>query len=154
MDTDLAAICGLYCGTCPSYLAPRTGDTAQLQEWAASMGLSEEDAQCDGCFSDHVARPCRECVHGFRACTNQHGATRCYECGEFPRERLLRFRDAHIVDGVSHHASIIDDLCFMRDNGVERWLEHQCERAKCPVCGTVQYWFKKYCSACGAPLRQ
>jgi len=154
MDTDLVAICGLYCGTCPSYLATRKGDTAQLRLWAASMSLTEEDVQCGGCLSSHVAKPCRECVHGFRACAAAHSVTWCFECEEFPCDRLFRFRDAHVVDGVSHHASVIEDLSFMRENGVQAWLDRQEERSKCPECGTAHYWFARFCSNCGAQLRK
>ncbi len=151
-DPALAAICGIYCGTCPSYLAPRREDAAQVRVVAERHGISAEEVTCDGCLSERVMKPCRECRHGFRSCTAAHAITRCYECAEFPCDRLKRFMDAHVVDGISHHRDIIEDLEYSRTHGVAALLRHQAERARCSTCGHTDYWFTRTCTKCGASL--
>jgi hypothetical protein len=152
-DTKIVGICGLYCGTCPSYLAPRLGDLDPIRKRAGEWGLSEEEVTCDGCLSEHVARPCQTCSHGFRQCASEHSVTWCFECGEFPCDRLYSFRDAHVVDGISHHENVIRDLEYMRTHGTAGWLATQSERAKCQTCGATNYWFTRSCAGCGATIR-
>lgn len=56
-NTDLVAVCGLYCGACGIYRATQTNDTAKLEEFR--KGLSEktgkqftmDDILCDGCLT-------------------------------------------------------------------------------------------------------
>ena len=55
-DEKCAAICGLFCGTCPSY-----------------------PDECQGCLSDKLRGDCVECSMGFRACAEEHGVVRCNE---------------------------------------------------------------------------
>ncbi len=152
-DRSLIGICGLYCGTCPSYLAPRQNDLEPIRARAVEWGLSEEEVTCDGCLSERVAKPCRGCVPGFRECAREHSVTWCFECGEFPCERNWRFRDAHVVDGISHHEHVIDDLEHMRTHGIESWLATQRERAKCATCGRTNYWCVSTCAGCGTKIR-
>lgn len=152
-DAGIVGICGLYCGTCPSYLAPRLGDVDPIRERAVEWGLSEEEVTCDGCLSQHVAKPCQACVPGFRQCARKHSVTWCFECSEFPCERLYRFRDAHVVDGISHHAHVIHDLEYMRIHGVENWLVIHRQRQQCTTCGEINYWFSQTCRGCGAKIQ-
>ena len=84
----LVGICGLFCGDCPYYLAGRLGDEEQLAALSRKTGLPIEDIQCDGCLSERVFEDCRTCKHGFRTCAVQHEVTWCFQCGEFPCNRL------------------------------------------------------------------
>ena len=152
-DANVVGICGLYCGTCPSYLAPRLGDPDRIRERAVEWGLPEDDVKCDGCLSERVAKPCQTCVPGFRQCAGEHSVTWCFECDQFPCDRLHRFRDAHVVDGISHHENVIDDLEYMRVNGIDSWLATQRDLAKCRTCGATNYWFTWTCAGCGTKLR-
>lgn len=152
-DARVVGICGLYCGTCPSYLAPRRGDLEPLRERAVDWGLAVEEVTCDGCMSELVAKPCRTCVPGFRQCAREHSVTWCFECGEFPCDRLDRFRGAHVVDGVSHHEHVIDDLEYMKTHGIDSWLANQRQSARCGTCGTTNYWHARTCAGCGTKIR-
>lgn len=123
---ETAAICGLFCGTCPSY--PET---------------------CEGCLSDRVAPGCDACGEGFRDCASLHEVTRCYECKDFPCARLETFRQKHIVNGICHHAHIIDDLTSMREIGVGAWVSHQINEHTCKSCGQIIPWYERVCPKCG-----
>lgn len=120
-----AAICGLYCGTCPSY-----------------------EIECEGCLSDRVAPGCDVCGNGFRACAESHDVIRCYECTEFPCERLEEFSKRHIVNGICHHEHVIEDLQYMKEHGVETWVTQQKESHTCKNCGEMILWFEENCNNC------
>ena len=151
-ELPLAGICGIYCGTCPSYLAPRSGDVEQVHAVSERHGIDPVQVVCDGCLSAHVMEPCRVCRHGFRTCAADHHVTWCFECTEFPCERLLGFRDVHVKNGISHHEHVVENLTYMKLHGVGPWLDVQAERARCDVCGTANYWFSRTCAVCCAPL--
>ena len=125
LSTDTAGICGLFCGTCAFF-----------------------GTECDGCLSDRVAPFCADCRHGFRTCSAAHGITRCHECGEFPCARLEEFSKIHIEHGVCHHTHVIDDLRFMRERGVEAWVEKQTQEHTCPKCGKLIIWYAQKCPDC------
>lgn len=150
----LTGICGLYCGDCPYYLAPRQDDQAQLAALSRAGGLPAEELICDGCLSDRVAPECRACKHGFRACAAGHGVTWCFECHEFPCARLEEFSREHVVNGVCHHARVIADLAYLREHGPAAWVATQEKRSDCPSCGRRGYWFSTKCAACGAKIRE
>jgi hypothetical protein len=147
----LVGICGIYCGSCPKYLAPREGDQAMVERICRESGLGTEEIRCDGCLSDRVFPSCRDCKPGFRRCATEHGVTWCFECSDFPCRRLEEFREVHIVNGISHHRFLNEELSFMRDHGVEEWLEIQDAKSRCSFCGARVYWSSRTCRNCGSP---
>jgi hypothetical protein len=149
---DLVGICGIYCGTCPKYLAQRDRDTVYLEETARQTGLRPEEIRCDGCLSADVFPSCRDCRHGFRRCAAEHRVTWCFQCPEFPCPRLKNFLPIHVVDGVSHHAGLVEELKYLRARGIEEWLEKQDRSGRCPQCGKVLYWYARECPACRSPI--
>ena len=115
--TEIAGICGLFCGTCPSY-----------------------PEKCEGCLSGRVADHCVECRPGFRACAKEKGVTWCFECGDFPCPRLEAFIPVHVENGVVHHENVITDLQLMREVGVQQWVDKQAKDNTCPDCGKLILW--------------
>ena len=122
---EIAAICGLFCGTCSYY-----------------------PDLCKGCLSDSVAPGCDTCGNGFRECAAEHGIIRCFECGEFPCSRLEIFSKQHIVNGICHHEHVIADLQRMGDIGVEAFVEEQVQSHTCSCCGQIIPWFETVCPKC------
>jgi len=152
-ELKVVGICGIYCGTCPSYLAPRIGDAQQIKVVAERHGIMEEEVACDGCLSNKVMKTCRICLPGFRGCSAEHGVTWCFECAEFPCDRLARFRGAHMKDGISHHEHVIEDLTAMKERGIREWVKSQQEEAQCSQCGATNYWFARLCRQCSSTIR-
>jgi hypothetical protein len=144
----LIGICGLYCGTCPCYLAYREKDSEQLKQISRETGIPVEQVRCDGCLSDRVMPHCRECRHGFRQCSRDKQVSWCFQCPDFPCERLKMFTDSHIVNGISHHAHVIDDLRYMQEQGTDLWVQVQEKAGACPQCGKRLYWFTMECPGC------
>ena len=149
----LVGICGLYCATCPNYLACRENDVEQLERISQKYGIPAEEIRCDGCLSDRVMPFCKECQHGFRQCTSQHKVTWCFECSDFPCQRLKDFTDIHIVNGISHHAKVIDDLQYMKEHGLEQWVKEQEKAGCCSQCRKRLYWFTRVCPDCHTRIR-
>jgi hypothetical protein len=145
---ELVGICGIYCGTCPKYLAPRDADRQYLEKVSQEAGISIGEVRCDGCLSDKVFPSCRDCRHGFRRCAGEHKVTWCFQCREFPCSRLRSFLPIHAVNGVSHHAGLIEELEYLKRHGVERWVEKQDQSGRCPNCGKALYWYARECPAC------
>ena len=119
-DRVTAGICGLFCGTCPSY-----------------------PEECHGCLSDKLRGECVVCVHGFRSCAKQKQVTYCWQCADFPCERLDDFSRKHIVNGICHHEKVIDELKDMSAIGVDKWVKKQTEQNTCPDCGELMIWYEK-----------
>ena len=126
LSNEIAGICGLFCGTCQMF-----------------------PEHCDGCLSDRVFSYCVQCSHGFRDCAKEHQVTWCWQCSAFPCERLEEFSKEHIVNGICHHAHVIEDLQYMKDHGVEAWVRQQEQTHRCPTCGTLMLWFESACQKCG-----
>lgn len=120
-----AAICGLYCGNCPSY-----------------------GNGCGGCLSSEVAEECHNCFNGFRACAAERGITRCSECCDMPCERLENFSKQHVVNGIVHHEHVIRNLIEMRDEGIEKFLRRMDDETRCPNCSKRIIWYDKTCPSC------
>lgn len=151
--TNLAGIYGLYCGTCPNYLAYQEDDQVQLQKISQATGLPVEKIRCDGCLSDILMPHCIECRHGFRKCSAEKKVTWCFQCPEFPCQRLSNFKNVHIVDGISHHEHVIDELQYMKGHGIEEWAQKQDKAGRCPQCGKMLYWFARECPGCHTKIR-
>ena len=150
---NMVGICGLYCGTCPMYLAYRENDVKQMEQVSQASGIPLEKIRCDGCHSDNLYPSCVDCRHGFRTCAVEKKVTWCFECDDFPCQRLRDFTKVHIVDGIPHHAHVIDDLQYMKEHGVEQWVKEQEKAGRCPQCGRRLYWFVRECPGCHTKVR-
>lgn len=124
-DEQCAAICGLFCGACPAF-----------------------PEECHGCMSDYVRDVCQECKNGFRDCIKLHNVNRCYECSQFPCDRLNTFSQGPIINGICNHANVIPDSRRMKEIGPIRWIEEQIVRHTCPKCGKLITWFDMASHSC------
>lgn len=125
-DEACASICGLFCGACPSF-----------------------PEECHGCLSSFVREGCKGCErHGFLACATAHGVTRCFQCGEFPCDKLREFSTKPVLHGVCSHAKVIPDSLRMREVGIPQWLEEKVAEYTCPQCGKALTWFERDAHLC------
>ena len=150
---QLLGICGLYCGTCPKYLAYHDQDKEELQKISQMDGVPIEEIRCDGCLSDHVYGRCIDCRHGFRRCAEEKKVNWCFQCSDFPCKRLENFSTIHVVSGICHHKKVIENLQFIKDHGIEKWVEQQDKEGTCPNCGKMLYWYSLKCPRCHAVVR-
>ena len=149
---NLVAVCGLYCGACPMYLATQSKDEekqkALLKQFSnGPMKLKMEDILCDGCIGNgRVASFCRDCA--MRKCpTDKQGVTRCSDCKDFPCSRITDFNN----DGMPHHAEVLNNIRQIKEMGIQKWAKYDEERWKCPKCNSPMSWYDSKCSQCGEP---
>lgn len=97
-NEECASICGLFCGACPAF-----------------------PDECHECFSDFVRDACKNCAdHKFFECATKHNITRCYECDEFPCNKLKVFSTKPIINGICNHENVIKDSLRMKEVGVHQ----------------------------------
>jgi len=133
MSAELIAPCGMNCALCSRY-----------QDWVQNRWTL---TPCRGCRNDDkkcwaLKRYCRHLREG--------DCSYCFECGEFPCERLQRL-DRRFRK--QYYLSVIDTLLRIRDVGVERFLEAQREQWRCPQCGGVLCVQTGTCTVCGGAGR-
>lgn len=139
MNEDLIAPCGMNCGVCVSYLAM----TIDLNK----KGFRR--TYCAGCMPRG-----KHCVFMRKHCNLVgKGLVRfCYECQDFPCRRLKildkRYR-------TKYHLNMIENLNFIKEHGIGRFLEKEAAKWRCPDCGGVICCHNGLCLNCSLDkLRQ
>jgi hypothetical protein len=128
MDPSLIAPCGMNCALCSKYLA-----------WLANP---ESPAACEGCRASD-----RRCSILKKACRRlrNHEVEFCYQCEEFPCERLERLDRRYRT---RYGMSLVNNLRRIRANGLEWFLEEQERRWRCTRCGGIVCVHTGRCSSC------
>ena len=128
--------CGIYCGACEIMHAETEEDEARvLKLWEGTLNAGPGQMHCSGCKSDNLFFNCAQCV--MRPCAINRGVEFCIECEEYPCGYYEAGKQA--VDQVpylQHMKAIIGNQRYIKDHGVERWLEDQKNKWQCPQCGT------------------
>jgi hypothetical protein len=129
----LIAACGMNCGICIGYL--------------------REKKPCGGCFKkDDLNKPnvCRSCAIVNCAFLTKTESGFCYDCEKFPCSRLKQLDKRYRT---KYSMSMIDNLIFIRMNGMEKFLENEQKRWTCAVCGSGISVHRDYCLNCKTELR-
>ena len=122
MKEDLIAPCGMNCSLCVSY---------QFGEKNLNK-LGFHRSYCPGCIPRG-----KNCTHMAYHCDLiGEGKIRfCYMCERYPCQRL---KDLDKRYRTKYHMSMIENLDYIKANGMEDFLEKQEAKWKCPTCdGTV-----------------
>jgi hypothetical protein len=139
MDEALIAPCGMNCGICSGYLALTRDVKSKGIRMPYCAGCRPRDKKCA-----FLKKRCDLLLNG--------RVTYCYECGDFPCESLVhldkRYRSYFRM-------SMIENLEFIREHGIDRLLEREERSWKCPACGGVVCCHNGICFDCGLDeLRQ
>jgi len=117
---EIIAVCGLDCGPCDIRRAPDDPEAAQrIVAWFEKEGWLKEDEgiaevvgrgmYCKGCRGDRAVHWSPDCWI-LKCCVDEKGHTFCYECSEFPCERLSeRARES------DHYGQALDRLKQMKE---------------------------------------
>jgi hypothetical protein len=128
----LVAPCGMNCALCAGYLA--------LKSNLKSKGIRM--VNCPGCRPRN-----KKCafLKGHCSKLSKGEVTFCFECTIFPCDRLrtidkrYRFR---------YRMSMIENLNFIKENGVEKFLDNQERTWKCQNCGELISCHNGLCFNC------
>jgi hypothetical protein len=132
--------CGLYCPGCGVFQATIEGP-----------GLSAGDGsvmRCLGCNSEVLTKWCANCE--LKDCARDLGFRYCGECGKFPCEKFVRFRDDREYPYHQDTPAMMERLSVV---GLEAWCAEQDARWNCPSCGARFDWFATACPKCGGPVQ-
>ena len=93
-ENQMIAVCGLVCDKCDIFQA--TNDPKMAQEIAGwfkkerNEDVKLEDIRCLGCKGNRAKHWSPDCWI-LQCCVDQKGLEYCYQCGEFPCERLSQW---------------------------------------------------------------
>jgi hypothetical protein len=119
MDSDLIAPCGMNCSLCIAY---------QFKEKDFNK-KGFHRSYCQGCIPRG-----KNCTHmGDRCETLGKGMIRfCFECGAYPCQRLKSLDKRYRT---KYHMSMIENLDFIRNHGLEEFQKKESATWSCPECG-------------------
>ena len=136
MDTELIAPCGMNCGICSGYLA--------FKHDVKSKGIGMP--YCTGC------RPRdKKCAFLKKRCSLllEGRVQYCYECQDFPCKGLQQIDKRYRSQ---FRMSMIDNLEYIKKNGISKFMTVQEEKWKCPECGGLICCHNGICFNCGIDL--
>jgi hypothetical protein len=139
MDKELIAPCGMNCGVCISYLA--------MKNDINTRGFKR--TYCPGC------RPRgKHCTFMKDQCdlVGKGLVQFCYECDKFPCKRLKNLDKRYRT---KYHLSMIENLEYIKENGMEQFLEKEEAKWRCGECGGMICCHNGLCLECNVEtLRQ
>lgn len=138
---ELAAPCGLYCGSCEIYRACKDDDFETLAGFGKELNMPLDEVVCDGCRTEKTMFWCPDCE--IKGCCEERGVSFCFECRDFPCIALVEFQEQ-----APHHSECIGNLEMMADVGIQSWLEEQDERWRCSLCKTKISYYTERCPNC------
>jgi hypothetical protein len=132
MEDIMIAPCGMNCAICAGFLA--------LKHDLKKKGFQKSN--CAGCLPRG-----KNCAFMKKQCSRLgNGQVRfCYECPDFPCRRLktleMRYRDRY-------HMSMIENLNFIKNQGISSFLGKETKKWRCLACGAVICCHNGLCLNC------
>lgn len=129
---EMLAPCGMNCALCASYLALKNN----LKEKGIKMPY------CSGCRPRN-----KKCAFLKKSCRllMDNKIDYCYRCSEFPCSRLKaidkRYREFFRM-------SMIDNLNYIKEKGISRFLLSEKKKWQCPQCGELICCHNGLCFKC------
>ena len=129
IDPTLIAPCGMNCAICVSF-------------FGYTISGRKRKLKCVGCRTRN-----KNCAFIIKRCDklSNNEITFCFECNDFPCENLKkldkRYRERFDM-------SMIENQKFIKNNGMENFLEQQEKKYKCPDCGGLINVHTKKCYNC------
>ncbi|MFX1309966.1 MAG: DUF3795 domain-containing protein [Promethearchaeota archaeon] len=133
VDNNLAAPCGIYCGTYRQYLLLK-------------KDLLDERGYKAGCKGCRIRN--KKCAFIRRDCPalRRNELEYCFECDKFPCQKLQKldslYQERYSVD-------MINNLKKNEEIGVENWLKEQIELYTCSKCNGEICVHDAECFDCG-----
>jgi len=129
---NLIAPCGMNCGIC--------------------IGHLREKKPCAGCFKmddENQPKYCRSCAIVNCEYLAKTSSGFCYDCKKYPCARLIRLDKRYRL---KYRMSMIENLEFIRDMGMEKFLIREEKRWTCGNCGKGLSAHRNFCIYCKTEL--
>ena len=133
MREEMVAPCGMNCSVCSSYLS--------MENDLKRKGVMR--TYCAGCLPRG-----KNCAFMKKRCELLGtGVVRyCYECPEFPCRILVHLDKRYRTH---YHMSMIENLEYIKEHGIDRFLKKEEEKWRCSECGGVICCHNGICYSCG-----
>ena len=128
VNNFLIAPCGMNCGICLAYLRNKN--------------------KCTGCRGNNADKPITRINCGIKNCPLLPDKSKfCFECESFPCDKLNHLDKRYRT---KYNMSMIENLNYIKDRGIENFISKESVRWSCPECGGTICVHKGYCFSCGA----
>jgi hypothetical protein len=130
VDLMELARCGVNCGLCVGFLGYNLDGT-------------KRESACGGCHTME-----NHCGFVEKKCKNRLGKDKigyCFECPDFPCETLQKMDKYY---SGKYDSSLIENMTYVKENGLEAFTKREKEKWKCPTCGGVVCIHTKRCYTC------
>jgi hypothetical protein len=125
MDATLIAPCGMNCALCMAY--------------------QRDKKHCDGCRSDNIPfEYCVKCVIKNCDYIKENGWDDCSRCDK----HCARIKQLDKRYRTKYGMSMLENLAFIRDNGMDAFIAQQKQRWTCPECGELICVHRGKCLKC------
>lgn len=164
MDKNYDSYCGIYCGACDIMKSYKTGEKSKLasfwnevflKKYYKKFGIVCEnkksyEIKCNGCKSNTLFINCDTCK--IRKCAIENKIEHCLECSKYPCNFINELNS--IKSLLPHLKTNHENMERVKSVGVEKWLEEQEKRWRCPKCSREFSWYSSKCSKCGENLKK
>ncbi len=125
---DLIAPCGMNCALCMAY--------------------QREKNRCPGCRQSDELKPrsCVSCI--IKNCDRLNEEGYCISCEKLPCRRMKQLDKRYRT---KYGMSMIENLEFIEKKGMDRFLEKEAVKWRCPGCGGLFSVHRDKCLSCGTP---
>jgi hypothetical protein len=133
MQAELIAPCGANCSTCTGYLAYKH----QVKQKGVKMPY------CQGCRPQN-----KQCAWLKKRCglLLNNKINYCFECPDYPCDKLKHIDKRYRT---LFRTSFLSNLDIIKEEGIEKLLEKEGAKWKCPQCGDVICCHNGICYSCG-----
>ena len=128
-NINMIAPCGMNCSVCIGYL--------------------REKNKCPGCMSTNELDKlfhCTKCRIKYCSEHQENNFLYCSDCKKFPCT-LMKKLDKRYTN--KYNTSLIDNLLFIKENGVDKFVEKENKKWTCPYCDARLSIHREHCLHCG-----
>jgi len=129
ISQKMIAPCGMNCCLCIGYL--------------------REKEKCNGCNESDENKPqyCTTCIIKNCEEIKKSDIHFCYTCSKYPCKRLKNLDKRYKT---KYEMSMLENLQYIKEKGIESFIEKEKERWKCSVCGYILSVHRKACIYCAS----
>jgi hypothetical protein len=132
ISENLIAPCGMNCSLCRSYQAMHKDLNTQGFNYKYCPGSIPRGENCL-----HMGDQCELLANG--------SVRFCFECQSFPCKRLKALDKRYRT---KYHMSMIENLNFIQENGLEMFQEKEAASWRCPTCDNLICCHNGLCLQC------
>ncbi len=127
MRKELIAPCGMNCRLCMAYQRNKN--------------------KCNGCLNDigYKSKSCSNCIIKNCAVIQKSETGFCYECVKYPCRRL---KDLDKRYKTKYNMSMIENLEYIKQFGIDKFLQSEEVRWTCEECGDIVSVHHSVCNNC------